>query len=97
MKNDLIVPAARALIIALESRDTLLCDLCQLELVHTAECPVRVLQEALEGVQGPHEPCECGDYNQVHPFGKHPKCEYFEHHCEECHKRGMCTLETCPV
>jgi hypothetical protein len=44
--------------------------------------------------------CECGTVEGLHEFGRHKQCEYFNHHCDECHKRGSCTAhdddEACP-
>ncbi len=39
----------------------------------------------------PRYVCECGTVAGLHEFGRHVQCEYFNHHCDECHKRGSCT------
>lgn len=39
--------------------------------------------------------CGCFTGPSGHTYAEHPLCEYFEHHCETCHARGLCTREAC--
>lgn len=39
--------------------------------------------------------CLCGTMSEFHKMGEHPDCEYFEHHCEACHEKKLCTKTEC--
>lgn len=41
--------------------------------------------------------CECGSGMRWHLFGKDESCEYFEHHCDMCHERAICTIPECDM
>jgi hypothetical protein len=37
--------------------------------------------------------CKCS--GSEHMIGDVPKCEYYKHHCDLCHKRRLCTKDGC--
>jgi len=37
--------------------------------------------------------CECIGLRDAHERGKPEGCEYYNHHCDGCHKKGICTAE----
>jgi len=39
--------------------------------------------------------CDCGTCMVPHAPGKHPDCEMYDHHCESCHERKICTKAEC--
>lgn len=41
------------------------------------------------------KPCTCGTGAGPHFFGTVPRCEYYRHHCDSCHKLRGCTLQAC--
>ena len=41
------------------------------------------------------ETCLCGTCVTPHALGKHPDCEYFDHHCDSCHEKKLCTKTEC--
>lgn len=41
------------------------------------------------------KPCNCGTGPKEHMLGKHPDCEYNDHHCPACHDRKLCTSTAC--
>lgn len=36
--------------------------------------------------------CGCFTGSPGHTYAEDPNCEYFEHHCESCHEKQLCTL-----
>jgi hypothetical protein len=43
----------------------------------------------------PGRECGCGSAPGWHLPGTRPDCEYYTHHCESCHAKGICTAAEC--
>ena len=52
----------------------------------------KILKEAKGVVK-----CDCVPGGDTHILGVPLGCEYHDHHCDECHKRGNCTKLNCKM